>query len=159
MSEDSDRLRASLRTILEEMLPELLAYAHWEYRVQSVSGSVPGPIKITAKATDPRVPDAVSIVLRPGPSGGVAIPIVGSSVLIGFANGDYSKAYVFSLDPNAQPSEVGLGDAQGRALRSGDLVQITGVNPGVGVASVTIALAATIVTPGPPGAGYSKVKE
>lgn len=158
MSEDSDRLRASLRTILEEMLPELLAYAHWEYRVQSVSGSVPGPIKITAKATDPRVPDAVSIVLRPGPSGGVAIPIVGSSVLIGFANGDYAKAYVFSLDPNAQPSEVGLGDANSRVIRNGDTVAITGVQAGAGVTLAVISTDTSVIIPGPPPNGFSKVK-
>lgn len=153
---DTDRLRGSLETIIREMLPELLALHFWEYRVLSSQDGP--PVLITAQATDARVPAVVDIKLRPGADGGYATPIVGASILVGFANGDYAKPFVYALDPDTAATQVWLGDGQGRVLRSGDLVAITGVNPGTGVTSVTISLAATIVTPGPPGTGFSKVK-
>jgi hypothetical protein len=112
-----DRLQDSLRAILAALLPTLAYYGVWEYRVL---GSVPPvlappvplplgtPITVDCVALDAAVaatlpPTLSAKVLQPGPSGLVAIPKVGSVVLVGFANGSPGKPYIHSLDPSQAP--------------------------------------------------------
>lgn len=112
----TDRLQESLRAILAALLPTLAYYAVWEYRVLNVSPPLgpPAPVKLGVPilvdcvaldaATAATLPPTLSAkVLQPGPSGLVAIPAIGSVVLVGFANGSPGKPYVHSLDPNVAP--------------------------------------------------------
>lgn len=99
MTQPVDRERVALQAILEALLPQLLYFCVWSYRVTGAEGT--GPVTISAKSQDPRLPDQQRIVLRPGPDGGYSTPPNGSEVAIGFLNGDPERPYVHSLDPTA----------------------------------------------------------
>jgi hypothetical protein len=94
-----DRERAALEAILDALLPQLMYYAVWTYRV---AGSSDGPpVTISGTPDDPRLPTLARIVLRQGPDGGYATPASGSLIAVGFLNGDPQSPYVHSLDPTA----------------------------------------------------------
>lgn len=106
----SDRARANFEAILNALLPHLLYFCVWEYRVVSATGAgtAISPVIISARSTDPRLPDLASIKLRAGETGGRALPIEGASILIGFVGGNPQAPYVHSLDPDSLPTETDI---------------------------------------------------
>jgi len=102
----ADRLLTAFARIIDLLQPRLLYLAIWEYRVVSVSGT--GPVKISARAVASScpLPELSAITLWPGPSGAYAVPVPGSSVRVGFADGDPTKPMIVGLDPANTPLAV-----------------------------------------------------
>lgn len=105
----TDRLGTSLAAITRAQVPRLPFFAVSEYAVVSVT---PGPpVLIDCQAIDPDEllslpPTLVGLTLWPGPSGFVAVPVIGSTIRVQFLNGDPSRPVVVGLDPNIQPTLV-----------------------------------------------------
>lgn len=133
----SDRLREAIEAVLDALQPRLKYFALWEYRVVVVS---PGPpVKIDARSTIDDMPDLAGIELWPGPSGAIAVPMIGSRVRVGFINGDPARPAIFGLDPESSPTLTMLGGAVGPFVaRIGDSVLVTGVRLGSDTATGTI---------------------
>lgn len=117
----SDRLQDALRQVLAALLPELVYYTAWEYQVLAATPLIVAPlpmpagttVKIDCVAVDPPVvatfPRTLSgLPVWPGPSGLVAIPLVGTLVRVGFLNGDPTKPHIQALQPGAIPSGSAL---------------------------------------------------
>ena len=104
-----DRLLGAMARVNASLNPRLAYSLQWEYRVLTAS---PGPpVTIDCEFVDPEESGVlpaqlVGLVLWPGPSGFVAVPLPGTIVRIGFVNGDPSKPAVVGLDPNGTPSLV-----------------------------------------------------
>ena len=129
----SDRFRESFESLVFALLPKLANLAQWTYRVQAVS---PGPpVKISGSPVNTRNPfgNLANIVLWPGPTGGYAIPVVGSLILVRFNDGDPTQPAVCGLDPVNTPTMTTLAGGGPPIARLGDAVQlpamVAGGNP------------------------------
>jgi hypothetical protein len=95
-----DRIMAMIRQVVRNEVPRLTFLAPWVYRVKVVNGGPPVTIDVQSTAPD-TVPDISGVVLRAGPDGGYATPLPGSSVVVRFLNGDPTRPFIDSLDPEA----------------------------------------------------------
>lgn len=132
----SDRFRIAAETLVSLILPRVVAalapYAKWEFRVTAVlpapipappipPATAPGvslvlPIMISATPLAADCPygqgtGLANITLWPGPDGSIAIPQVGSTVLVEFHDGNPAKPAVCGLDPSNPPTLVMLAGA------------------------------------------------
>ena len=124
---DADRLSGAFLRIIKALLPRLIYFGTYEYRVLDAT---PGPpTMIDCVAVDPDVATILpanlnQLTLWPGPSGAVAVPAPGTTVRIAFANMDPSKPMVVGLDPATPPlivqmyaaTTIQLGDVLGTPL-------------------------------------------
>ena len=164
----SARLPEALRRIVEHYTAQHRYRGVWEYRVVLQTGQ---RLDLQAVRASSGMPDLRGVRVRPS-AGCRASLTLGSIVLVAFVNGDPTRPFLTAFEgPSGggwlpistgldASTNVNLGGATGRALRSGDMVNIPGVMPGPGVTGVLVTLApAVLVAPGPPGVGYSKVLE
>lgn len=99
----SDRLKAAILAIIRESLPQLPFLGVYEYRVfRANSGTFDGSPVTDAYG----LPDVTSVPMRPSITGGTSKMLLGSSVLIGFINGDPGRPYVMGGDPDTPPTEA-----------------------------------------------------
>jgi hypothetical protein len=118
-----------MRKLLEMLLPRLAVAAAWEYRVQSTTSTPPIKIDAVPVSSDCPFGPQAGITLWPGPSGSVAVPVVGSIVRLGFADASPAKPMIVGLDPANPPTMVFVGEAAGPfAARVGDDVDVTGAS-------------------------------
>ncbi len=104
-----DRARKALEHIIDLIIPNLAAFATWEYQVIDATPGPPVKLDLLpttgGTVTNPFGP-LTGLTLWPGPDGGVAVPSPGKLVRVRFANGDPSKPEVCGLDPTDTPSVV-----------------------------------------------------
>lgn len=169
-----DRIVGLVQAIARASDPQRAFWGLYRYRVFRMSGD---RVELQAVRADIGLPDAIPIPIAPGLGGASASLTPGSVVYVAFADGDPSLPVVVAGTPRGEPghvpvlvrldatTDVELGGAGGRVLRSGDKVSISGLLDGdsAPVTSpstlVTIALDPVVnLAPGAPGVGYSKVK-
>lgn len=143
---DVGRLTSILSAIVKKLIAPTAYHALYEYRVISQSGNL-----LDLSPADPGrgLPALSAVPMRPGVSGAKATLKDGTSVLVGFVNGDPSRPAVLSYDTafgdGLDPDEVDLVSAHEsdsskvafparRVVRYGDQVSI----PVVGSAAVGI---------------------
>lgn len=132
----TDRFRVAAETLFSLILPRVTAalapYAKWEFRVTQVTpvpvptppippATAPGieltlPIMISATPLSAACPygqqtGLSNITLWPGPDGSIAVPQVGSTVLVEFHEGNPAKPAVCGFDPQNPPQLVMLAGA------------------------------------------------
>ncbi len=90
-----DRSLGALRRIVQAVTRPHFFHAVYEYRVAGVSA---GYIDAQPSATGLGLPDLASIPMRVGIPGGGGEPVDGSTVLVGFVNGDPTRPYVHSYE-------------------------------------------------------------
>lgn len=90
-----DRSLSALRRIVQAVTRSHFFHAVYEYRVVGVSA---GYIDAQPSATGLGLPDLASIPMRVGVPGGGGNPVDGSTVLVGFVNGDPTRPYVHSYE-------------------------------------------------------------
>ena len=155
LDDDGDRLKRAIRALIRDAMIEVRHHGVWEYRVFGSSGNR-WDLQIVESASG--LPDLQGVPLRPGLPGGNADLTIGSVVLVGFVNGNPARPVVLAYeDPDgdgwAPPTveidatSIELGDAVARALRSGSVVDITGVQAGAGISGATITLNAAFSIP------------
>jgi hypothetical protein len=127
----SDRLQEAIRREILALVPQIKRFGRWRYRVQTVT-STP-PILVSAvPAGESEYGPIDKIKLWPGPDGSVAVPAIGSLVVLTFAEGNAGMPMIVGLDPDAPPTMVYVGEDAGPfAARVGDDVVCDGVTPGV----------------------------
>ncbi len=164
----SSRGVSALRALLEQLDPARAFRGVTEYRVVTLEGK---RVNLQPVRVSTGMPDLRRVLARPGVPGAYGTAALGSRVLVGFVDSDESRPFVASFEDaegeGFVPTDVSLdalvdvklGAALGRALRSGDKVMIAGVQPGPGVTGVLLTLDPTVVAPGAPGVGFSKVLE
>lgn len=150
-----DRLRASLAAIVRETFPNLIYLGTYEYRVVTQSDN---QLNLQPVSAAVGLPDLERVPMRPGIPGANAEVKLGSLVLVTFVNADPARPVVVGFeDPDGEgfvsplvsidADQIDLGDAVGRALRSGNIVDITGVQPGPGITAAVITLNVAELTP------------
>jgi hypothetical protein len=146
----SDRLLDSFRRTVESLAPRL-RFALWEYRVQSVTATPPITVDAIPAGASP-FGNISGIKLWPGSDGSVAVPAVGSLVMLTFAEGDAGKPRIVGLDPDQAPTMVYVGNqAAPFVARVGDQVEVSvsaGSSPGL---IITAPNGACTVSVGPGG--------
>lgn len=90
-----DRSLGAIRRIVQAITRPTFFHAVYEYRVAGVSA---GYIDAQPSATGLGLPDLASVPMRVGVPGGGGEPVDGSTVLIGFVNGDPTRPYVHSYE-------------------------------------------------------------
>lgn len=167
-----DRLFGALKKIIERVTASFSYFGRFEYRVESANGT---HLDIRPARSALGMPKFVAVPMRTGSPGASGTPAIGSSCEVMFLDGDPSRPVVVGFDgagadgftPTASQltssGDVGLGDAQGRVLRSGDKISIVGLSNGGGpvvaaAGATVISLDPTLVTYGPPATGYSRAK-
>jgi hypothetical protein len=121
----SDRLLNSVRRLVRALVGQVGRYGRWEYRVQSVTATPPIKVAAVPAGASPYGPIS-NIKLWPGPDGSVAVPAVGSLVLLAFNEGRGSKPCIVGLDPDVPPTMVYVGNSPGQPVaRVGDHITIT----------------------------------
>jgi len=157
----ADRLSAALTRLVRYAAPRTYL-GIYEYRVVAQSGNVLDVAPVEASIG---LPPMQQVSLRPGIPGASATVKVGSRVLVSFVNGQPSRPFVMAFeDPDGQgfvspllsieADAVELADAVAAVLRDGELVNITGVQPGTGITGATISVNPATF----PGFGKSAVK-
>lgn len=163
----SSRAATAMRDIIEQLDPERRFRGVTEYRVVTIEGK---RVNLQPVRVSTGMPDLRRVLARPGVPGAYGMALLGSRVLVGFVDSDESRPYVASFEDaegeGFAPTNVSLdavldvklGQALAYVVRSGDLVNIPGVMPGPGVASIPLTLSpAVMAAPGAPGIGHSKV--
>lgn len=175
----TDRQFALLRAVVRTLLHPTEFHKRWEYRVTQVSD---GYLDLRPVRSSLGLPDLANVPMRVGIPGGGGAPQIGTTVLVGFVDGDPTRPYVCDYEGEAgagwlpttvkldasQSIAIGastavgvdLAAAEATVLRSGDFV--TCIVPCNAGGSVTftgpITLHPSMAAPGPPMTGKSKVK-
>ena len=160
MSTPSDRLRASVERLVGSLFPYRY-HLVWRYVVQSAT---PGPpFSIVATPVSPMVPPQ-TIPLSLDSSGCLCVPSVGSTITVGFREGNGTLPYVVDLGPysgaSALPTAVYLGGAPGPLIaRLGDAVTVPALTVTVpsGGGTVPVVVGGTGTTIAATITGSSKV--
>jgi hypothetical protein len=175
-------LLGALRQLVREADPRRTFLGLYRYRVYKMSGDRV-ELQIVNRSTG--LPDVLPISIMPGVAGASFDLTSGCVVLVQFVEGDPSLPVVThlakkgdsgflpvmlaldatdTLSLGATAQKVNAGNAEAYALRTGDAVKLTATGSVVvgGSGSVTVTgtieLAPTVVAPGPPPTGRSKVK-
>lgn len=120
----SDRLLTSLARLVDALAPRL-RFALWEYRVQTVTATPPITVDAIPAGASP-FGNIAGIKLWPGTDGSVAVPAVGSLVMLTFAEGDSGKPRIVGMDPDQAPTMVYVGnEAAPFVARVGDHITIS----------------------------------
>jgi hypothetical protein len=137
-----------------------------EYRVVTLEGE---RLNLQPVLVSGGMPDLRRVVARPGVAGCKAEVALGSRVGVAFMNSDPSRPYVACYEDaegegwradviTIEADGVAIGDAGGRTIRHGEIVAISGVfTLGTGTTMATITLHPSMVAPGNPGTGFSRV--
>ncbi len=165
-----DAFFSVFRRLVEWITGRTFYLGSYEYKVRSYSS---GHVDIDPVRASLGLPKLASVPVRTGIPGGGGQPAVGSSCVVRFLDGDPTMPYVADLEGQHgsawlpvlakldASTDIELGQALGRVLRSGDKVAFTIVPASPGQTQVVMNLDPTVLTPGiagPPGVGYSKVK-
>lgn len=167
-----------MKSLVESFMRPHEYHRHYEYKVTKVSS---GHLDLRPVRTSQKLPELANVAMRAGVPGGVGEPQMGASVLVGFIDGDPTRAFVCGYEGEAgagwlptkakldASSELKLGpsavdvlvaEALGRILRHNDLVQLVVPCNAGGTTTYSGPLTPhpSLVAPGAPGAGYSKAK-
>lgn len=150
-----DRLLGALRRAVEAVTRRSFYLGQYEYRVTGTTG---GYCDLAPVARSLGLPDVANVAMRSGVAGASGEPATGTVALVAFINGDPARPFVCNFDGEASNGWTG-----GRALRAGDKISIAGLTSPSGPVTATagstiISLDPTLVTAGPPGTGFSRVK-
>jgi len=149
---DTSRLADAIRRIVDALQAANRYRGVWEYRVVSQVGE---RLNLQAVRASSKLPDLQRVRVRPHP-GIRATWKLGSLCLVSFVDADPSRPVVLAGDdPSSSgwlPTDLDLCAADGRVLREGDVLTLTGVQAGAGTAGVTIT-----VTAGPGATDPSRV--
>lgn len=119
-SSPNDRIQASVRKIVRETLPTIRFLGTYEYTVEATSGTT-----CSGSPTDDSqgLPPMALWPMRSCVCGGTAIPSVGMSCLVTFANGDPSRPIVVGIEG---PPEAAIYDATVEVIvgRSSSIVSL-----------------------------------
>lgn len=170
---EPSRLAALVASMAAQSDPyRIHARGPFRYRVYDQSGDELRLQIVRSDLTFNGLPDILPVRMVPGVAGFKATLTPGAVVLLDFIEGDPTMPIVTHYSPSDDAgflpvsieadatTGIKLGSAVGRALRAGDLIKITGaVVAGVsGTVEGSIALGTSVVAPGIPGVGYSKVE-
>ena len=159
-----DRLRRAIEAVVESVLRPRIDYLSM-YPSVVVAQDVAGLLEILPDDERFRGQGLTGIAIRHGlPGVTVEVP-AGTRLQLGFDAGDPARPYAALWDSGGATKivinttgDIELGDAFSSVLRDGEIVTITGVQPGPSAAPCTITLHPT--TPGVAvgATGESKVK-
>lgn len=157
LTQPTDRLRTELETLVELLLPRVMAnlaaYVTWEVVVIAAYPPAPAdltpgtpavfatPASVDVQPVDPAViavlgpTPLAKIPLWPGPDGVLSEPTVGSKVRICFVNGDRGKPAIVGCDPTVMPT-ISLVQA---------LKVLTNANSGTWVGATAFATALSVL--------------
>lgn len=172
-----DKLLGALGRVVRALTRRAFFLGQYEYRVD---GGASGYVDLSPVGASIGLPHLANVAMRSGMPGGSGDPATGTTVLVGFINGDPGRPFVCGFEgasgDAAVPTTarvdasagVELGNATGRVVRYGDAVNLVGfTSPAGAVVPLTgdfgtIQMATSLSTPAPiiaPGpAGYSKVE-
>jgi hypothetical protein len=141
----ADRTMDAIRRVVQAVTRPHWYHGAYEYRVQDATS---GYLALSPADRASGLPELGNVPMRVGVPGGGGDPAEGSTVLVGFVNGDPTRPYVLSYEGEGTDgwvpdvarltasgrvyvggSEVANPLAIGRFLRTGDVVQFTGASP------------------------------
>lgn len=150
LSSTARRLTA-WRRLIDQVLPDLRYRGLYEYRIVSQDGE---RLNLQAVRVSVGLPDLGRVPVRPGVPGCRADHVLGSLVLVAFVNADPARPVVVAFDdpdsPGFVPDELHLANADGRVLREGDTLSLTGVQSGAGTTGVIATVTTGLGTPPEP---------
>lgn len=145
-------LRESLEAIIEALIGRRLDY-HALYPCTVASQASDGTLDLLPDDARIRGTGTSGIKIRHGLPGTTVEVGAGTRVLMGFEAGDPSRPYA-ALWEAGDVDGIDIADAVAEVLRNGEIVNITGVQPGPGVTAATITVNPLTF----PGYGSSKLK-
>ncbi len=141
----NDRRLAAWRAIVDQLDPDRMFRAIYEYRIVSQSGN---RLNLQPVRVSTGMPDLLRVPVRPGVPGTNAVYLAGSRVVVGFVDADPSRPSVLSFeDPDGSgfvPTSVSLAGGGPAVGRVGDAIQISvaewnAASPVAGSSPVTIS--------------------